>query len=81
MARDSWLMLIIGVFLIVAGALVLAFLGPEPLVRLAGGALILIGLFLVVWAIFATSDVSVHDHGQSGQGQQVARSSWGRARE
>jgi uncharacterized membrane protein YfcA len=67
MARDPWLMLIIGVILILVGALVLAFLGPEPIVRFAGAALIVIGLVLVVLALVDTADVNVDDHGQSGQ--------------
>jgi uncharacterized membrane protein YfcA len=84
MARDSWPMLIIGVILILVGALVLYFLGPEPIVRFAGAVLVVIGLVLVVLALVDTADVSVDDHGQSGQSQPqkiLARSSWGRARE
>lgn len=52
-------MLILGLILILVGALVFYFLGPEPLVRFAGGVLIVIGLFLVALGVLDIADVDV----------------------
>lgn len=66
-------MLILGIILIIAGALVLAYLGPEPIVRLAGALLVLVGIVLVLFGIFDVADVHVADDGES----LPLRSSWG----
>lgn len=52
-------MLILGLILILVGALVLYFLGPEPLVRFAGACLVVIGLVLVVLGLVDVSDVDL----------------------
>jgi predicted membrane-bound dolichyl-phosphate-mannose-protein mannosyltransferase len=72
------LLLIIGVVLIIVGALVYRELGPEPIVRLAAALLVLAGVILAILGIVALADVHSADAViQSSYGTGRAMASYG----
>lgn len=64
------MLLILGVILIIAGALVFQYLGSEPIVRFAGALLVLVGVVFVIVGALDVADVRLSD-------VDALRSSWG----
>jgi uncharacterized membrane protein YfcA len=71
------MILILGVILIIAGALVFQYLGPEPIVRFAGALLVLVGIVLVIIGVLDVADVQFSSVQLADEGEEVLRSSWG----
>lgn len=61
------MLIILGIALILIGALVFAYLPPELIIRLAAGLLVVAGIVLLLLGVFDAADI------------ELARSSWGRA--